>query len=68
MINSHGLHQKDSDYIAVRRTYRAMVESGAPESTAKEAALRVYLHHHPEQIEENATLMVESWLFTDKPN
>lgn len=51
-------------YGAVLRTYNEMRGTGAPDSIAREAALRVYVYHHPEDRIDNAKLTVESWVYS----
>ena len=52
-------------YPAVLRTYQSMLKSNCPEPVAKEAALRVYRYHHPEDAKETAHLTVESWIYAE---
>jgi hypothetical protein len=40
-----------------------MLDGGAPDSVALEAALRVYRYHHPDAADELAQTMVETWVF-----
>lgn len=47
---------------AVQRSYREMCESGAAETVAFEAALRVFHWHHPEVAAANATTLVRGWV------
>lgn len=47
---------------AVRRAYRELRDKGQPDRFALEAALAVYLWHHPEARPEGATLVVETWI------
>ena len=50
-------------YGAVMRTYKGMTNSKCPDSVAREAALRVYQFHHPEDPSDKAALTVESWIY-----
>lgn len=52
-------------YGAVLRTYKSMLASHAPEPVAKEAAIRVYRYHHPEDPKNAAHLTVESWVYAE---
>lgn len=47
---------------AVMTAYKSMLISGTPESTAMEAAKKVYAHHHPEDPKDIAALTVERWV------
>lgn len=48
-------------YGAVMKAYDAM-KDGHPEKEAKDVALRVYRHHHPEDCKTLAELTVDRWL------
>src|SRR3546814_126611 len=48
---------------AVTRAYAGMQLSGAPDSVALEAAMRVYRYHHPEASPELMRETVETWVF-----
>ena len=47
---------------AVLKAYHDLIEHETPESFAREAATRVYRHHHPEDSKELSRLKVESWI------
>lgn len=49
-------------YAAVLRTYKGMIKARCPDTVAREAALRVYQFHHPEDISDAAQLTVERWI------
>lgn len=53
-------------YGAVLRTYNAMKKSECPETVAREAAIRVYRFHHPEDPKNQAALTVETWLHAER--
>ena len=48
---------------AVMTCYRSMLESGAADSEAANAAFRVYRFHHPEDPLLDARLTVERWIY-----
>jgi hypothetical protein len=48
----------------VARAYNGLTEAGLPDSTAMDAAVRVYRYHHPEEPPDRARQLVESWVFT----
>jgi hypothetical protein len=48
---------------AVRRTYRELCDRGQPERFAFEAAVTVYLWHHPEVVGTQAHDIVSRWLW-----
>ncbi len=48
---------------AVQRAYRELCDRGQPERFAFEAALTVYLWHHPEAPEGQASDVVSRWLW-----
>jgi hypothetical protein len=48
---------------AVQRTYRELCERGQPERFAFEAAVTVYLWHHPEVAAPQALDTVSQWLW-----
>ncbi|MCB1579997.1 MAG: hypothetical protein H6859_03865 [Rhodospirillales bacterium] len=50
-------------YSAVMRTYKAM--QSEPPHVAREAALRVYCYHHPEDAKSDAYLTVERWIIAE---
>ncbi|HOO81141.1 MAG TPA: hypothetical protein PK513_01410 [Alphaproteobacteria bacterium] len=45
------------------RTYKAM--QSEPPHVAREAALRVYCYHHPEDAKSDAYLTVERWIIAE---
>lgn len=47
---------------AVLKAYQSLIEDETPENFAREAATRVYMHHHPEDSKELSRLKVESWI------
>jgi len=51
-------------HAAVVRAHAGMIASGAPDSVALEAAVRVYRYHHPEVAPGRAHDQVERWVFT----
>lgn len=50
-------------YGAVLRTFKTLKAANCPEVVAREAALRVYRFHHPEDQKHKAQLTVESWIY-----
>jgi hypothetical protein len=53
---------------AVTRAYAEMVARGAPGSVALEAAIRVFVYHHPEVPAFRAHDTVETWVYTGPLN
>lgn len=49
--------------LAVLNGYAGMRKSGAAESEAFDAALRIYRFHHPEDSREDSCLTVERWVY-----
>lgn len=47
---------------AVERAHAGLRAAGLPEQVAREAAVRIYRHYHPEVPAERAEPIVESWL------
>lgn len=47
-------------YGAVMQAYKCLIDD-QPESIARDAALRIYRHHHPEDTAMDAKLTVERW-------
>lgn len=47
---------------AVLTAYHELLGHDTPECFAREAATRVYQHHHPEDTKEMSRLKVESWI------
>ncbi len=48
--------------LAVLQAYNDMIGDEMPQRYAREAATRVYRHHHPEESKELSSLTVESWI------
>lgn len=53
---------------AVTRAYAELVARGAPRSVALEAAIRVFVYHHPEVPSFRAHDTVETWVYTGPLN
>ena len=47
---------------AVIRAYDGMLGSGAPDSVALQAAIRVYRHYHPKAADDITIHTVETWV------
>lgn len=53
---------------AVTRAYSELVARGAPRSVAMDAAIRVFVYHHPEVPAFRAHDTVETWVFSGPLN
>lgn len=51
---------------ATLKAYAGMLDSGANEAEAVDAAWRVYRFHHPEDSYYRSRLTVERWIYTER--
>ena len=51
---------------ATLKAYHGMLQHGAAEGEAVQAAFKIYCYHHPCDTAENAHLTVERWIYAER--